>query len=434
MPNMRLSQLPVSAVLVLFLVTFGASASTVEILAEAPDPAGQPPPDRSLVYFLGPGDVFVDDQAVASLGSKAYVAVLAEPGRRLLWSQEGAGTGIASAWFGLRAGESYLLKLPTLLLADAADIEQVREQLKLRYQANPEALSNHRLVIGHPKARQGAEADAVSGTLPQRFDRVTYWVPPEIERGFRGLVKTLFSSRDKGQRGSLSVDASELRFSSRKQTVRIAVSEILRIERFGVSLPSGTGPVLYVRYGLEEATHHAFFQPVADRRPFSTEWNRLYTAVGAAVAEAPAGKWKKRVPPLPEAPPSISAFEVNFTPAGSEEYTPTKVSSVRRFKTIARSPGEPDWTSDAQEPSRPYVLVGRLEIPIAWHWLEEDVSSCPGHEGLVTHHVRAVGGDAILLCEVLELARGVLWNPDAGAYTTVSYRELELEVIRYTDR
>jgi hypothetical protein len=431
---MRLSQLPVTTMFVLFVMAFGASASTVEILGEAPTPSGQPPPDRSLVYFLGPGDVFVDDQAVASLRRKGYVAVLAEPGRRLLWSQHGANTKIASAWFELRAGASYLFQLPTLRLDDAADIEQFREQRKLRYRANPEAFSKHRLVIGYQEARQGAEADAVSGTLPQDLDRITYAVPQERKRGFKGMFKAVFLP-DKGQRGSLSVDTSELRFSSRDQTVRIAVSEILRVEPFVVHNRSGEPALfLYVRHGPEEAAREAYFKAPADHGLVPTTWNRLYTAVGAALAEASAGKKKKRVPPLPEAAPSISAFEVNFTPADSEEYTPTDVSSVKRFKTIARSPGEPDWTSDVEEPSRPYVLVGRLEIPIAWHWLEKEVSSCPGHDGLVTHHVRAVGGDAILLCEVFELARGVLQNPDTGAFTTVSYRELKLEVIRYTDR
>lgn len=433
MPGIRLSKLPVSTMFVLFLMAFGASASTVEILGEAPTPAGQPPTDRSLVYFLGPGDVFVDDQVVASLGGKGYVAVLAEPGRHLLWSQHGTATKIASAWFELRAGESYLLQLPTLRLGDAADIEQFREERKLRYRANPEAVSNHRLVIGRLEARQGAEAEAVSGTLPQDIDRITYAVPPERKRGFKGMFKAVFLP-DKGQRGSLRVDTSELRFSSREQTVRIAVSEILHVEPIVVHNRSGVPDlVLYVRHGPEEAARDVYFIAPVDRGPVPTTWNRLYTAVGAALAEASAGKMK-RVPPPPEAPPPISAFEVNFTPAGSEEYTPTDVSSVKRFKTIARSPGEPDWTSDVDEPSRPYVLVGQLEIPMAWHWLEKDVSSCPGHDGLVTHHVRAVGGDAILLCEVLELARGVLRNPDTGAFTTVSYRELKLEVIRYADR
>lgn len=139
------------------------------------------------------------------------------------------------------------------------------------------------------------------------------------------------------------------------------------------------------------------------------------------------------LPPPPGRPLAAATFAVEFTPAGPKRYAPTTVSEVKRYKTIAHWPGEPDWESDAEVPSRPYVDVGRLHFPIAWHYLEEGVSSCPAQEGLVVEQVRAVGGHAVLLCEVFERARGIIMNPDTGAPSTVSYRALTLDVIRYTD-
>jgi hypothetical protein len=138
--------------------------------------------------------------------------------------------------------------------------------------------------------------------------------------------------------------------------------------------------------------------------------------------------------PPPDRPQPMSTFDVEFTPSGSEKYAPTGVTEVKRYKTVAHWPGKPDWVSDVEEPSRPYLPVGRLHFPMAWHWLEKGVSSCPAQEGLVAHHVSAVGGDAILLCEVDERARGVLKNAANGKFMTVSRRALTLDVIRYTDR
>jgi len=136
------------------------------------------------------------------------------------------------------------------------------------------------------------------------------------------------------------------------------------------------------------------------------------------------------IPPPPDKPLPLSAFESEFQPAGSETYPPTEVTAIERFKTIAHYPGKPDWTSEEKRPARPYVVVGSLHFPFAWHDLERDVDACPAQADLFGTRIRAVGGDAILLCEVTELQRGVLFDPVA----TLSYREFTLQVIRYTDR
>ena len=135
-------------------------------------------------------------------------------------------------------------------------------------------------------------------------------------------------------------------------------------------------------------------------------------------------------PAPPAKPQPLSAFQVEFTPAGPERYPATNATEVERFKTISHWPGAPDKVSDEEKPSRPYVLVGKLHFPLAWHHLESGVSWCPAEEELIATNVRAVGGDAILLCEVTEHARWMMLNPPA----TVSYREITLQVIRYTDR
>lgn len=133
--------------------------------------------------------------------------------------------------------------------------------------------------------------------------------------------------------------------------------------------------------------------------------------------------------PAPERPQPISSFAVEFAPARAAKYPPTDITEVKRYKTVAHWPEEPDWVSDAEEPTRPYAVVGTLHFPIAWHFLEKGVSSCPAQEGLVVHHVRAVGGHAVLLCEVDEQSRGSLFEPVA----TISYRAITLHVIRWTD-
>lgn len=133
--------------------------------------------------------------------------------------------------------------------------------------------------------------------------------------------------------------------------------------------------------------------------------------------------------PAPERPQPISSFAVEFAPARAAKYPPTDITEVKRYKTVAHWPEEPDWVSDAEEPTRPYAVVGTLHFPIAWHFLEKGVSSCPAQEGLVVHHVRAVGGHAVLLCEVDEQSRGILFEPVA----TISYRAITLHVIRWTD-
>ena len=136
-------------------------------------------------------------------------------------------------------------------------------------------------------------------------------------------------------------------------------------------------------------------------------------------------------PAMPAEPQPLSAFKVEFTPAGPERYPATNATEVERFKTIAHLPGGQDNVSDAEKPSRPYVLVGKLHFPLAWHHLESGVSWCPAEEGLIAANVRAVGGDAILLCEVTEHARSLMFSTPAAI---VSYREITLQVIRYTDR
>ncbi len=133
--------------------------------------------------------------------------------------------------------------------------------------------------------------------------------------------------------------------------------------------------------------------------------------------------------PAPERPQPISSFAVEFAPARAEKYPPTDITEVKRYQTVAHWPEEPDWVSDFEEPTRPYAVVGTLHFPIAWHFLEKGVSSCPAQEGLVVHHVRAVGGHAVLLCEVHEQSRGILFEPVA----TISYRAITLHVIRWTD-
>ncbi len=133
--------------------------------------------------------------------------------------------------------------------------------------------------------------------------------------------------------------------------------------------------------------------------------------------------------PAPERPQPISSFAVEFAPARAAKYPPTDITEVKRYKTVAHWPEEPDWVSDAEEPTRPYAVVGTLHFPIAWHFLEKGVSSCPAQEGLVVHHVRAVGGHAVLLCEVDEQSREILFDPVA----TISYRAITLQVIRWTD-
>jgi hypothetical protein len=138
-------------------------------------------------------------------------------------------------------------------------------------------------------------------------------------------------------------------------------------------------------------------------------------------------------PPPPERPQPLSSFAVEFTPASAQRYPSTDITEVKRYKTIARWPGEPDWVSETEEPTRPYEVVGKLHFPIAWHYLEEGVSSCPAQDGLIVHHVRAVGGQAVLLCEVSEQARGIMKNPDTGSAATISYRALTLDVIRFND-
>ena len=133
--------------------------------------------------------------------------------------------------------------------------------------------------------------------------------------------------------------------------------------------------------------------------------------------------------PAPEQPQPISSFAVDFAPARAEKYPPTDINKVKRYKTVAHLPGEPDWISEAEVPTRPYAVVGTLHFPVAWHFLEKDVPSCPAQENLVVHHVRAVGGHAVLLCEVYEQSRGILFEPVA----TISYRAITLHVIRWTD-
>ena len=149
----------------------------------------------------------------------------------------------------------------------------------------------------------------------------------------------------------------------------------------------------------------------------------LRIALSASASAGPA------LVPAPERPQPISSFAVEFAPARAETYPPTDITEVKRYKTVAHWPGEPDWVSDAEEPTRPYAVVGTLDFPIAWHFLEKDVSSCPAQEGLVVHHVRAVGGHAVLLCEVDERSREILFDPVA----TISYRAITLQVIRWTD-
>lgn len=136
-------------------------------------------------------------------------------------------------------------------------------------------------------------------------------------------------------------------------------------------------------------------------------------------------------PPAPPAKPQpLSAFQVEFAPASAERYPATNVTEVNRFKTISHWPGAQDKVSDEEKPSRPYVVVGKLHFPRAWHYLETGVSWCPAEAGLIAASVGAVGGDAVLLCEVTEHARGLSFNPRA----ILSYREITLQVIRYTDR
>ncbi len=143
------------------------------------------------------------------------------------------------------------------------------------------------------------------------------------------------------------------------------------------------------------------------------------SASGSAVSQS------RSVPPSTPLP--SSAFSVEFVPAGAEQYPPTDVEDVKRFKNVLYWLGEADLIRGDEKPARPYIKIGELRFGEDWYYSSNIAE-------LVNTHVPEIGGDAVLVYHAYQIASAVMTNDETGASAQVFYQSIMLEVIRYTDR
>jgi len=127
-------------------------------------------------------------------------------------------------------------------------------------------------------------------------------------------------------------------------------------------------------------------------------------------------------PPPPSKPLPISAFAVKFTPAGSLTYPPTDATGIKTYKVVLYLFDDPPKVRRDEKPTRPYVVIGKLQFGKNWYTSENLTE-------LEEKHVPQVGGDAVLTWSNHQ--RGAAVIPGVG---TFSYAAHEAEVIRYTDK
>jgi len=145
----------------------------------------------------------------------------------------------------------------------------------------------------------------------------------------------------------------------------------------------------------------------------------------ALSASGPAVPQSRSIPPSTPLP--SSAFSVEFVPAGAEQYPPTDVEEVKRFKNVLYWLGEADLIRGDEKPARPYIKIGELRFGEDWYYSSNIAE-------LVNTHVPEIGGDAVLVYHAYQIANAVMTNDETGASAQVFYQSIMLEVIRYTDR
>jgi len=127
-------------------------------------------------------------------------------------------------------------------------------------------------------------------------------------------------------------------------------------------------------------------------------------------------------PPPPSKPLPIGAFAVKFIPAGSQTYSPTDATRIKTYKVVLYLFDDPPKVRRDEKPTRPYVVIGKLQFGKNWYTSENLTE-------LEEKHVPLVGGDAVLTWSNHQI--GAAFIPGVG---TFSYAAHEAEVIRYTDK
>ena len=91
-------------------------------------------------------------------------------------------------------------------------------------------------------------------------------------------------------------------------------------------------------------------------------------------------------PPPPSKPLPISAFAVKFTPAGSQTYSPTGATGIKTYKVVLYLFDDPPKVRRDETPTRPYVMVGKLQFGKNWYTSQNLTEQ-------EEKHVPQVGGD-----------------------------------------
>ena len=124
----------------------------------------------------------------------------------------------------------------------------------------------------------------------------------------------------------------------------------------------------------------------------------------------------------------VDSYKYTFKPNDTKEYPPTSTNPVKVFKMIKTFPELSDKVYKDEKPSRPYVVVGTLHFDKDWYGEDEEIQQ------LFDQHVPKVGGDAVLQY-VMHVEKSVpLRKKIEGDFRIWHRAELELEIIRYTDK
>jgi hypothetical protein len=141
--------------------------------------------------------------------------------------------------------------------------------------------------------------------------------------------------------------------------------------------------------------------------------------VAACTARSPFAR--SAPPPPPSEPLPMSAFAVRFTPAEGQACSPTEASGIKAYRIVLHLFDRPPQVQRDERPSRPYVMIGRLQFGENWY-TNKNLTE------LTEKHVPEIGGDAVFTVSIHQSAAAVFAG--AGFY----YATYELEVIRYTDK
>lgn len=287
------------------------------------------PPDAALVYFVnswkGGVVILLDEQPLAVLPDRSFLAVQIDPGVRLVWGWHSGRSATDAEWFEFRPGRTYVLDHPAAKVwAKARSMQSLGwllesdELLSTVWQLSYTTPTEEELVSlqGAFEKHQAVEPDAHRRRPGQR------WVPPpkvfksayddamrvagrpssarlpvRFKASFSDTMKRpkLLSLKTTNfVRGTLTVADEGVRFESKKMSLEVPVSQIrdLCFGGFTQNPQEDSVPVIRLDYEPSEGgeTRTAYFKPAeSEHHAVSCLYNPVFAAVSEALESSPPG-------------------------------------------------------------------------------------------------------------------------------------------------